>query len=186
MVISPSCPGDKLYVVCSWQTEAIPAEILERRLKDPKQGVKLPKKNKSGGSSGSSSSKHSGTVEDGLSADQFEYYVHFLGFDRRLDEWVQADRIRFGSVVDDELLRNDDKALVRPRKIRRRGEVPDDVEEKEKKLADLEKRNASITKVPNPDATPTGKPTPTSDYQNYWITKVIIKFSFQKFPVRIS
>jgi hypothetical protein len=25
---------------------------------------------------------------------QFEYYVHYEGFNRRLDEWVKRDRIR--------------------------------------------------------------------------------------------
>jgi len=154
MLVTAARPGDKLYVVCSWQTEAIPAEILERRLKDSKQGKNTQKKKNSGEGAGSSNGNRSVDDKDSLSADKFEYYVHFIGFDRRLDEWVEPGRIHFGSVVDDELLRSEDKGLARPRKIRRRSETADDVEEKEKRLADLEKRNASITKVTNPSPSP--------------------------------
>lgn len=32
------------------------------------------------------------------SASSYEYYVHYVGFDRRLDEWITSDRIDLTSI----------------------------------------------------------------------------------------
>jgi histone acetyltransferase MYST1 len=135
--------GDRFYVKCSWQRdhdETIAAEILERRLLAPmcKVGVKRD------------------CVDENL-AENFQYYVHYFGYDRRLDEWVEAKRVQFGSVVDEAELHGTEVEKVqtaanRQRKSRQRrssAEASEAADEKDKQLAEMEKKNEAVTKVKN-------------------------------------
>ena len=86
----------------SWHT----AEVIHRRLivegsdtttLDGPSNVKIKKTEKGGSGDGvpveskPDQAKHSST-DDG--EDRYEYYVHYSGFNRRLDEWVRRDRMK--------------------------------------------------------------------------------------------
>lgn len=86
--------------------------------------------------------------------DEFEYYVHYLNFDRRLDEWVTADRIDLSTLTASTA---DGYENMKSRKYQKRKnedggdgtEKTDEPEDKEAILNSLEKENEEITKVKN-------------------------------------
>lgn len=89
-----------------------------------------------------------GSQEDSAASD-FEYYIHFPNFDRRLDEWVTIDRIDLEThIVSGE---HDDHAMKSKRPPKRRFDDMAEYkrEEKESMLATLEKEHEEITKVKN-------------------------------------
>ncbi|GKY94261.1 hypothetical protein MPSEU_000391900 [Mayamaea pseudoterrestris] len=51
---------------------------------------------------------------DGLKADEIEYYVHYVGHDRRLDQWITLDRFELDTLQAETLEAADDR-LVRTR-----------------------------------------------------------------------
>jgi histone acetyltransferase MYST1 len=89
-------------------------------------------------------------------ADDFEYYIHFPHFDRRLDEWVTIDRVDLDSIV----VAGDDggsqwKGKITKRKYEEMADM--NREEKESTLAALEKEHEEITKVKNIQSIVLGK-----------------------------
>jgi histone acetyltransferase MYST1 len=80
-----------------------------------------------------------------------EYYVHYIHFDRRLDEWLSLDRIDLSQTVASEFDTHDQSH--RQRKKRKFDEhAATEVEsrdEKEAMLEALERENEEITKVKN-------------------------------------
>jgi len=92
--------GEKVWV--KWRDGGFQqAEIIDRREKEQRgaggAGAGGGRKDKEGTSSSSSSSSVT-------KKDPFQYYVHYVEFNRRLDEWINADRI----VSDDEALKKKD------------------------------------------------------------------------------
>lgn len=88
------------------------------------------------------------TSETDLSNDDFEYYVHYPNFDRRLDEWVTVDRIDLLTVVVGSAEQQDGKARKNKRK-QEDASLDGKKDEKEALLVALEKENEEITKVKN-------------------------------------
>ena len=82
------------YVRCAVESEQRSAEIVKRRLID------------NGEKSSVNGSDDEGAI---LDPSQFEYYVHFKGCDRRLDEWVTFDRIK-GEITDPEEIASFERA----------------------------------------------------------------------------
>jgi histone acetyltransferase MYST1 len=85
-----------------------------------------------------------------------EYYVHYVNFDRRLDEWVSADRIETSITLG----LGTDMSDFKNRKGKRR--IEDDKskeckDEREFILSALEKENEEITKVKNIQSIVLGK-----------------------------
>jgi len=101
------------------------------------------------------------TDDENLKQDDFEYYVHFPSFDRRLDEWVTIDRIDLYSTVntdsDHSHLKN--KKISQKRRYSSSGGGEDagesvahtsgDPKEKDSLLVSLEKEHEELTKVKN-------------------------------------
>lgn len=92
--------------------------------------------------------RETGVTEcDKLAFDELEYYVHYPNFDRRLDEWVTADRIDVKSLTSSGAGELDDRKKIK-RKL-------DDMsmdgkrDDKEASLLQLEKEHEEITKVKN-------------------------------------
>jgi histone acetyltransferase MYST1 len=96
-----------------------------------------------------------------LVAQDYEYYIHFPTFDRRLDEWVTLDRINtsetvsntsFGPTADDH---SSEKDLLKKRKrtesesLKNANNVDSKGEEKVAEIRLMEKENEEITKVKN-------------------------------------
>lgn len=82
------------------------------------------------------------------SASDYEYYVHFTGFDRRLDEWVTLDRIDLAAPLGTE----DEHSSRTKRPGKRRLEDSSDGKKdltKEATLQSMEKEHDEITKVKN-------------------------------------
>ena len=135
MPVLPDC-GDK-YLIAWRNGTKHPGEIVEKR----------PARKKAGGAANG----HRGST----SGDQYEYYIHFIHFDRRLDEWVTFDRIDTSSIVTDESV-GGHGSHVKQRK-KRKAEEGADREEKETLLAKLEKEHEDFTKVKNIRAIELGK-----------------------------
>ena len=122
------------YLVTWRNGQKQPGEIIERR---------AFKRSVAGGSSTSKSDSESDAGKE-LGPADYEYYIHFPTFDRRMDEWVTLDRIDLrthlaGSDHDDH------------GKFKRPKRKVDDVssESKEAMLSALEKEHEEITKVKN-------------------------------------
>ena len=120
--------GDRFLINSTWSESHVPGEIIDRR--------PISKGQKSEDSS------------------CFMYYIHYLGQDRRLDEWVKYTDIDLESVVDAEPLNTDDKSFAaRQRKNRRRqestGEHSTEVEARDKELFEIEQKNEALTRVKN-------------------------------------
>ena len=82
------------------------------------------------------------------SSEEFEYYVHYLGFDRRLDEWVTIDRIDRVSIVENTPERGEHP--IKLRKTKRKFEETNDASrEGIENIVNLEKEYEEITKVKN-------------------------------------
>ena len=89
-----------------------------------------------------------------LSSSDYEYYIHFPTFDRRMDEWVTIDRIDFKTgVVGGGGDQDEHGNRKRPK---RKNEEPSS-ESKEAILMALEKEHEEITKVKNIQSIVLGK-----------------------------
>lgn len=127
--------GEKYYI--SWRNgQRHVGEVIETR---------SAKKRKEESSSSSSST----------AAADLEYYIHYPGFDRRLDEWVTLDRIDLKSQVQTTseigIEQTTSKLKKNKRKHEDQGEEgrKEEKDEKEALLLALEKENEEITKVKN-------------------------------------
>ena len=111
--------GERYYV--NWITgEWYPAEIIEQRV----------------------------SRQDENSDSFLEYYVHYLGFDRRLDEWVARERIDPESTVDD--IPEEEHNSMRARKTKRKyDETIFEARGLSEGPVNLEKEYEEITKVKN-------------------------------------
>jgi histone acetyltransferase MYST1 len=93
--------------------------------------------------------------------DDFEYYVHFPSFDRRLDEWVTIDRIDLQNLVVSTVERDyGDRSGVKIKKNKRKSEEANleiKKDDKEAMLFALEKEHEEITKVKNIQTISLGK-----------------------------
>jgi histone acetyltransferase MYST1 len=127
-------PGDK-YLVTWRNGQKLAAEIIEKR---------LARKSATGG--GRSRSE----------VFNFDYYVHYIHYDRRLDEWVTADRIDTSSLITEESSVDGHGGSTRGRKKRRK-EDNSEREEKEATLENLEKEHEEVTKVKNIQCIELGK-----------------------------
>lgn len=98
-----------------------------------------------------------------LKLNDFEFYVHFTAFDRRLDEWVTIDRIDLQTAVvgshDSEDHGNKMKKTIIKRKLEdfNNTDAKSSNSDKEVLLAKLEKEHEEITKVKNINAIILGK-----------------------------
>lgn len=95
------------------------------------------------------SSSSSGSSSNELVAADYEYYVHFPNFDRRMDEWVMLDKVDLvtgvvgiSSELDEHGTKKRSHSKIRPY------EAPLE-ESKENTLISLEKEHDEITKVKN-------------------------------------
>ena len=102
------------------------------------------------------------TEDEHLKQDDYEYYVHFPSFDRRLDEWVTIDRIDLYSAVNADLdhtnLKNKKNTSQKRRYSSTGGDetgdstaahAANDTKEKDTLLVSLEKEHEELTKVKN-------------------------------------
>lgn len=101
-----------------------------------------------------------------LRPQDFEYYIHFPSFDRRLDEWVTADRIDLETIVIDS-----DETRAKKAQKRKLDDQPSILvsglssseimnpkkDEKEALLAKLEKEHEEVTKIKNINSIVLGK-----------------------------
>jgi histone acetyltransferase MYST1 len=79
------------YFRVTWRDgkTCVPAEIIERRpLRDQQ-----PKKGKAAVSAEQPAEGEEATAPAEAKAADLEYYVHYVDYDRRLDEWVKVDRV---------------------------------------------------------------------------------------------
>ena len=129
-----------------------PAEVIHRRLIADAANEPASKSKKS--------STAASTTESAPSDDAYEYYVHYEGFNRRLDEWVRRERIRpldedvgdgnqdnTESVLAPEM--NNDRKITRNQK-RKHDEinhVQQTYAEMDPTTAALEKEHEKLTKV---------------------------------------
>jgi histone acetyltransferase MYST1 len=91
------------------------------------------------------------------SENEFEYYVHYTNFDRRLDEWVTPDRIDIYTTAEE--LEDIENANMKSKKSKRKLSdisVPNR-DEKELMLSKLEREHEEITKVKNIQTIELGK-----------------------------
>lgn len=91
-----------------------------------------------------------GKTNEDKRPEDYEYYVHYVNFDRRLDEWTILERIDVNSPVPHE----GESDHVRQRKKRKLdetgdGHAVDSRDDKETLLEALEKETEEITKVKN-------------------------------------
>lgn len=108
--------------------------------------------------SGKDSSSDEKSVDDDIS--NFEYYIHFPNFDRRLDEWVTIDRIDLHTVVVGSADKDNgtDHNSVRKTQKRKLIEMSADKrDDKEAILVALEKEHEEVTKVKNIQSIVLGK-----------------------------
>jgi histone acetyltransferase MYST1 len=84
--------------------------------------------------------------KDLTETNEFEYYIHYVNFDRRLDEWVSLDRI--DSFISSSQSTESTEAKMKKGK-RRLEDARDSRDEREIILSVLEKENEEITKVKN-------------------------------------
>ena len=127
--------GESYYV--SWRDgQKHPGQVIERRF--IKKYRDNPKKDES-----------DYTLKD------YEYYVHFHGFDRRLDEWVSYDRLDLVTSCNSRSHDKDDHGNVR--KHKRKMDDSDLKSEKESMLVTLEKDHEEITRVKNIQCVVLGK-----------------------------
>jgi len=95
-------------------------------------------------------------VRDGQKPGTYEYYVHYIEFNRRLDEWVTEDKLDFNTIETSKDKEKKEKEPTETRKITRNlkrkydeiNHVPKGADE-DSKLAALEKEHEEITKVKN-------------------------------------
>lgn len=114
-----------------------PGDLIETR----------PAKNKRTKDSSSSSSWQQ-------NPEDFEYYIHYVNFDRRLDEWVSLDRIDLNTIVPITTSHDTDIRHQRKQQKRKLDEISNTLgngerDEKEAQLVALEKENEEVTKVKN-------------------------------------
>ena len=118
------------YLV-SWKNgEQFAAEVIEQRPVKKSRDTKISDENSSN------------------DITEQEYYVHYTGFDRRLDEWVSCERIDLNSSVGDLLPRDSSQHKLRKSK-RKFEELAESVKDSHEVLATFEKEYEEITKVKN-------------------------------------
>ncbi len=136
------------YMITWRNGNVVAGEIIETR---PIKRIKT-----GGGNSSSSSNSNTKVSEtEKLKPEDLEYYVHYPGYDRRLDEWVSIDRINLEVVVSASVGEDAD-ASPRMKKKRKVDEFGD-LESKEAQLAKLEREHDEITKVKNINSIVLGK-----------------------------
>lgn len=91
--------------------------------------------------------------------DELEYYVHYIGFDRRLDEWISIDKIDLftnitGGVEEASHVPRQKKSSKRKLEY---ASTDSKREDKEQLLAKLEKEHDEVTKVKNINSIVLGK-----------------------------
>merc|ERR1711871_841760 len=133
--------GEK-YLVTWRNGQKHVGEVVEKR---------LAKSNPEGGGSGSSSKSTSSSKKENSNlnkGEEFQYYIHYSHFDRRLDEWVTIDRIDVENPIIDSSSNNENSPSKKGRKKRK---IEDTAEKEDKAvlLANLEKEHEEITKVKN-------------------------------------
>lgn len=108
-------------------------------------------------------------IDEILSLEDYEYYIHFPHFDRRLDEWVTIDRIDLDTIVLNDAFDNQKHKnkhhqhhyQQQPKRSKSESEVNDPTqpkkEEKETMLVTLEKEHEEMTKVKNIQSIVLGK-----------------------------
>uniref|UniRef100_A0A7S1FMN9 Histone acetyltransferase n=1 Tax=Corethron hystrix TaxID=216773 RepID=A0A7S1FMN9_9STRA len=88
----PLLVGDRADVTWRDNSRKVAAEIIERR--PFRRRLSSPDKKRSKGSKPTNIHSSSIDLDDGSFApDEVDYYVHYIGYDRRLDEWVPLSRI---------------------------------------------------------------------------------------------
>jgi histone acetyltransferase MYST1 len=123
------------YLVTWRNGQKQPGEIIEKR------PMKKALKDRDGESDNGSSE---------MGSADYEYYIHFPTFDRRMDEWVTIDRIDLKSVVPGE----DEQSRIK--RLKRKNDESSS-ESKEAMLSQLEKEHEEITKVKNIQSIVLGK-----------------------------
>ncbi|RKO85963.1 acyl-CoA N-acyltransferase, partial [Blyttiomyces helicus] len=99
---------------------------------------------------------------------EFTYYVHYLNYDRRLDEWIDASTIDSTDLVEDTVAPaaqdtvipaplNEDRKLTRNMKRKFEEMNFQKLSEIDPKMSDLEKEREEITKVRNINTLQFGK-----------------------------
>ena len=131
--------GEK-YLVTWRNGQKHVGEVVEKR---------LAKSNPEGGGSGSSSKSTSSSKKENSNlnkGEEFQYYIHYSHFDRRLDEWVTIDRIDVENPIIDSSSNNENSPSKKGRKKRK---IEDTAEKEDKAvlLANLEKEHEEITKI---------------------------------------
>lgn len=87
-----------------------------------------------------------------LAATDYEYYIHYPGFDRRLDEWVSFTRIDLKEQIECLSTDKDGFEHMKVRKNKRKLDecgIENKKDERGAKLGELEKEHDEITKVKN-------------------------------------
>lgn len=137
-------PGEK-YLVTWRNGQRHAGEIIEKRPARGAGGEGSSASSSKSGNGNSSKKENSTSIKGG---EEFEYYIHYLHFDRRLDEWVTKDRID----VNNPIVNNSTAPENSPSKRGRKKRKVEETAEKEDKavlLANLEKEHEEITKVKN-------------------------------------
>ena len=112
--------GDKY--VCIWKSgQKFPAEVVAKRRKEE--------------------SNRSNDTNDGLPSD-YEYYVHYINFDRRLDEWISIERFDFQTNIDNDTNTN-------KKRTKRKFDEEKDDKEHSSAIVTAEQEHEEITKVKN-------------------------------------
>ncbi|RYG64794.1 hypothetical protein EON64_13275, partial [archaeon] len=83
------------------------------------------------------------------SNEDFEYYVHYINFDRRMDEWVTVDRMDLDTPVPGAPTEQSEHKTKKAKRRADEGSVDSRRDEKEALLQTLERENEEITKVKN-------------------------------------
>ena len=137
----PITVGSYYYVTFSKNNEAYPAEVIDKRplVKEGMHGVP---------DSSSSRKRGISTTKERQNESDFEYYVHYVNFDRRLDEWVAHDKFDLETQIEeaDELA---SAALKNTHKKSRRKLSNLEGLSGASELAELEKQHDELTKVKN-------------------------------------
>jgi len=85
---------------------------------------------------------------------EYEYYVHYVEFNRRLDEWIPEDKVDFTRIEAKETEKNgeakdDNRKMTRLKRKIEEINHSQKVPEEDSKLTELEKEHEEITKIKN-------------------------------------
>lgn len=109
--------------VCIWKSgQKFPAEVVAKRRKD--ESDRLNDSN------------------DGLPQD-YEYYIHYINFDRRLDEWISIDRFDFETPIEN------NETNTNKKRVKRKHDGEEKDEKESSSIVTAEQEHEEITKVKN-------------------------------------